>query len=93
MDAKTKLVKAEKSTGASTHDSQPMPDLVEPGNLVVNADSVYTGEKIAADLQAKGSHNYIHEKSGAGDPLAKEQQLAYLCKAKAHARVEHPLCL
>jgi len=90
VGAKTKFIRAYKSTEASTHDSQPMPELIEKGDLAAHADSAYTGEKIAADLLAKGVHNYIHEKGSAAAPLTEEQRLANHRKSKTRVRVEHP---
>jgi IS5 family transposase len=90
MRAKIKFIKAYVATPASTHDSQPMPDLIEKGDLAAHADLAYTGEKIAADLLAKGVHNYIHEKGSAATPLTAAQKLANRRKSKTRARVEHP---
>jgi len=63
VGAKTKLIHAFSVTPASTHDSQAMTGLVAAGDSAMHADSAYTGETIAADLPAKGVHNYIHEKA------------------------------
>lgn len=90
VGAKTKLILAYTVTPASTHDSQPMPGLIVSGDSAVHADSAYVGEKIAADLLAKGVHNYIHEKGSATTALTEEQRLANTRKSKTRARVEHP---
>jgi IS5 family transposase len=90
VGAKTKLIHAYSVTAASTHDSQAMPELIAAGDGAVHADSAYTGETIAADLLAKGVHNYIHEKGSAATELTEEQQLANRRKSKTRARVEHP---
>lgn len=60
------------------------------GDSAVHADSAYVGEKIAADLLAKGVHNYIHEKGTTANALTEEQQRANRRKSKTRARVEHP---
>ena len=90
VGAKTKLILDYTVTPASTHDSQPMPGLIAAGDRAVHADSAYQGEKIAADLLAKGVHNYIHEKGSATTGLSEEQQRANRRKSKTRARVEHP---
>jgi len=90
VGAKTKLILAYTVTPASTHDSQPMPDLIAPGDSAVHADSAYTGETIAADLLEKGVHNYIHEKGSAASALSEEQKRSNRRKSKTRARVEHP---
>jgi IS5 family transposase len=90
VGAKTKLIHAFVVTPASTHDSQVMAELIAKGDCAVHADSAYTGEKIEADLLAKGVHNYIHEKGSRTAPLTEEQQLANARKSKTRARVEHP---
>jgi IS5 family transposase len=90
VGAKTKLIHAFSVTPASTHDSQAMAGLVSAGDCAIHADSAYTGEAIAADLLAKGVHNYIHEKGTATTPLSEEQQRANHRKSKTRARVEHP---
>jgi len=90
VGAKTKLIHAFSVTPASTHDSQAMTGLVAAGDSAMHADSAYTGETIAADLLAKGVHNYIHEKGTATTPLNEEQQLSNRRKSKTRARVEHP---
>ena len=89
VGAKTKFIRDYKTTDASTHDSQPMPDLIKKGDLSAHADSAYTGEKIAADLQSKGVHNYIHEKGTAAAALTEDQKQANTRKSKTRARVEH----
>ena len=89
VGAKTKLIHAFIVTPASTHDSQVMAHLITPGDSAVHADSAYTGEKIEADLLAKGVHNYIHDKGSRTVPLTEEQQLANARKSKTRARVEH----
>jgi IS5 family transposase len=90
VGAKTKLIHAFSVTPASTHDSQAMVGLVSAGDCAMHADSAYTGEAIAADLLAKGVHNYIHEKGTATIPLSEEQKRANQRKSKTRARVEHP---
>jgi len=90
VGAKTKLILTYLVTPASTHDSQPMPELIASGDSAVHADSAYVGEKIAADLLAKGVHNYIHEKGTTANALTEEQQRANRRKSKTRARVEHP---
>jgi IS5 family transposase len=90
VGAKTKLIKNYKVTAANTHDSQPMPNLIESGDLAVHADSAYTGETIAMDLLAKGVHNYIHEKGTPAAELTEAQQMSNRRKSKTRARVEHP---
>jgi len=90
VGAKTKLILSYTVTPASTHDSQPMLELIVSGDSAVHADSAYTGEKIATDLLAKGVHNYIHEKGSAAAGLTEKQQVANRRKSKTRARVEHP---
>src|SRR5690606_17612404 len=74
----------------STHDSQPMPEMIKAADRDAHADSAYSGAPIAADLRAKGVRNHIHEKGTASAPLSDEQKAANRQKSKTRARVEHP---
>lgn len=89
VGAKTKLIQDYAVTPASTHDSQPMPDLIKEGDGEVHADSAYAGEPVAADLRAKSVGNHIHEKGKSGAPLSEAQKIKNRRKSRTRARVEH----
>lgn len=88
--AKTKLIRDYRSTPASTHDSQPLPDLIKSDDGSLHADSAYAGAPIAAVLQAKGVGNHIHEKGTTGAARDENQRAANRRKSTIRARVEHP---
>jgi len=87
---KTKFIRDYDATTASTHDSQPLPGLIKPGDGSLHADSAYAGEPIAANLRAKGVRNYIHEKGTRAAALDESQKAANRRKSQTRARVEHP---
>jgi IS5 family transposase len=89
VGARTKLIQDYKTSPASTHDSEPLPDLIKPEDGGLHADSAYSGEPIAAHLRELGVTNNIHEKGTRGHPLSQAQETRNRRKAKVRARVEH----
>jgi len=89
VDVKDKLILKAVITSASVHDSQALEELIEAGDRVVYADSVYSGEPIAASLAAKKVKGQINEKGTRGHPLSEEQTAGNREKSKTRSRVEH----
>jgi transposase, IS5 family len=89
VDVESKLILDGVETTASVHDSQPLPQLIQPGDGVVYADSAYTGAPIAKDLENKGVEPKIIEKGTRGKPLSEEQKKSNHEKSKTRSRVEH----
>ena len=85
----TKFIKEYIVTDASVHDSQPMPKLVEQGDISIKADSAYVGSRCAEALAAKAVKNEVMEKAVRGRGLSKEQQAENRKKSKVRVRVEH----
>lgn len=89
VDSKTKLIDKYTVTDASVHDSQAMDELTTENGQEVYADSAYSGEPIAKQLEQKGIRNQIHEKGSRNHPLTEEQKERNRRKSKIRVRVEH----
>lgn len=89
VDLTSKLVVGFEATAASVHDSQPAPDLIEPGDGVLFGDSAYSGEPLARDLASKGVASLIHEKASRNRGLTDGQKELNRGKSRLRARVEH----
>lgn len=87
-DADSKLIKDYTVTTASTHDSQPMPDMINETDRVVYADSAYWGKVVAEALPANVV-NMIHERATKVHPLTEGQRENNRKKSKVRCRVEH----
>ena len=75
-------------TTASTHDSQPMPEMINEPDNVVYADSAYWGKPVAEKLP-ENVINMIHERGTKVRPLSEEQQANNRRKSKVRCRIEH----
>ena len=89
VDVKTKLILKSTVTAAQVHDSQAVEDLVSPEDIVLYADSAYTGAPIAEQLEALGIEAKINEKGSKTTSLTDEQKASNRSKSKVRARVEH----
>jgi IS5 family transposase len=89
VDVESKLILDQVVTDASVHDSQAFAQLIQPEDTVVYADSAYSGEPIAKQLEAKGVAAQINEKGTRNHPLTPEQKESNRAKSKVRARVEH----
>ena len=91
VDRKYKLIRKQRVTVASRHDSQLIDDLLDGGNTgrTVHADSAYRSEETERKLKEKGFRSRIHEKGHRHRPLNGHQQRANRAKSKVRARVEH----
>lgn len=87
-DADSKLVTDYAVTTASTHDSQPMPGMINSKDNVVYADSAYWGKIVAGKLP-KDVINMIHERGTKVQPLTEEQRENNKKKSKVRCRIEH----
>ena len=87
-DADSKLITDYAVTTASTHDSQPMPGMINEEDKVVYADSAYWGKTVAEQLPEKVI-NMIHERGTKKNPLTEEQKANNKKKGKIRCRVEH----
>ena len=66
----TKFIKAYIVTDASVHDRQPMPHLVQQGDMSIKADSTYVGSRCAEALEARAVKNEVMEKGARGCGLS-----------------------
>ena len=87
-DADSKLIIDYEVTTASTHDSQPMPEMINSDDKVVYADSAYWG-KVVAEKLPENVINMIHERGTKVRPLSEEQRANNKKKSKIRCRVEH----
>ena len=87
-DADSKLITDYAVTTASTHDSQPMPEMINETDEVVYADSAYWGKPVAEKLP-ENVINMIHERGTKVRPLSEEQQANNRRKSKVRCRIEH----
>ena len=87
-DADSKLITDYRVTTASTHDSQPMPEMINEDDKAVYADSAYWGKPVAEALP-KHVKNCIHERGTKQQPLTEEQRASNNAKSKVRCRVEH----
>ena len=87
-DADSKLITDYAVTTASTHDSQPMPEMINKNDEVVYADSAYWGKPVAEKLP-KSVINMIHERGTKKKPLSEEQRANNRKKSTVRCRIEH----
>ena len=87
-DADSKLIIDYTVTTASTHDSQPMPDMIDSSDKVVYADSAYWG-KIVSEKLPENVVNMIHERGTKAKPLTEEQRRKNNKKSRIRCRIEH----
>lgn len=87
-DADSKLITDYAVTTASTHDSQPMPEMINKNDEVVYADSAYWGKPVAEKLP-KNVINMIHERGTKKKPLSEEQRANNRKKSTVRCRIEH----
>lgn len=87
-DADSKLITDYTVTTASTHDSQPMPEMINSKDNVIYADSAYWGKVVAGKLP-KDVINMIHERGTKAQPLTEEQRENNKKKSKVRCRIEH----
>lgn len=87
-DADSKLITDYAVTTASTHDSQPMPEMINSKDNVIYADSAYWGKVVAGKLP-KDVINMIHERGTKAQPLSEEQRKNNKKKSKVRCRIEH----
>lgn len=87
-DAESKLITDYAVTTASTHDSQPMPAMINETDKVVYADSAYWGQPVVEALPPH-VENQIHERGTKKNPLTEEQKANNKRKSKIRCRVEH----
>ena len=96
VDAKYKLIRKQKTTTASVHDTQKLEDvLAEPSadaaseDKNVWADSAYRSAEAEAMLAAKNLTSQVHERAYRNTPLTELQKAANRLKSSVRARVEH----
>ncbi len=87
-DADSKLITDYAVTTASTHDSQPMPEMINETDNVVYADSAYWGKPVAEKLP-ENVINMIHERGTKKKPLSEEQRENNRKKSTVRCRIEH----
>ncbi|MBB5352997.1 IS5 family transposase [Haloferula luteola] len=88
-DVETKLVRDDRVSAASEHDSQCFQDLVEEGNGTVDADSAYRSRGSMPMLRRKRVKTRICQKGSKGKPLSAAQKRENRRKSRVRARAEH----
>lgn len=91
VDNKHKLIRTFAVTPASTHDSQLLGELVDPGNSSADvwADAAYQSEESIAELKAMGYRPHIQRKGNRNHPLSSREQKGNHTRSKTRSRVEH----
>ena len=91
IDKQYKIIRRIETDTASTHDSQHVDNVFDPGNTSrdVYADRGYPSEKREAWLKNNGFRNQIQRKGKRNKPLSECQQRRNRRIAKTRARVEH----
>lgn len=91
VDAASKIITTYIVTPASTHDSQPLDNLLDSDDEAQDlfADSAYTGQKQDAVIDKHKMTNQVCEKGYSNKPLTEEQLASNKVKSKTRSRVEH----
>lgn len=91
VDAGSKIITTYVVTPASTHDSQPLDNLLDSDDeaQILYADSAYTGVKQDAVIEKHKMDNQVCEKGYTNNPLTEEQIASNRVKSKTRSRVEH----
>lgn len=91
IDKQYKIIRRIETDTVSTHDSQHVDNVFDPGNTSrdVYADRGYPSEKREAWLKDNGFRNQIQHKGKRNKPLSECQQRRNRRIAKTRARVEH----
>lgn len=87
-DAESKLIVDYVVTDASLHDSQVLEELVDEEDILLYADSAYTGEELLASLPT-GLEICVHEKGNRNKSLTDEQKEINREKSRVRSRIEH----
>lgn len=88
VDSDSKLITDYAVTAASTHDSQPMPGMIDKKDKVIYGDSAYWGNPVK-EAMPKGVETRINERGTKQKPLTEEQRKNNREKSKIRSRVEH----
>jgi transposase, IS5 family len=91
IDRRHKLVRRYQVTPASTHDSDPLENLLDPNNTATSvwADSAYRSAKIEAKLAEKDLKSRIQRRGCRARPLGPRDRQVNRTRSKVRARVEH----
>jgi len=96
VDAKWKLIRMQKVSTASVHDSQKLTEIIRSPSENASAedrqlwaDSAYRSEATEVMLKEKGLCSQIHERAYRKHPLTEVQKIANRMKSKVRARIEH----
>ena len=91
MDRRHKLVRRYQASGAATHDSKVLDDILDGDNaaLGVWADSAYRSAEIEAALKEKGLRSRIHRKARRNKPLSEREKQGNKTRSSVRVRVEH----
>lgn len=92
VDNKYKLIRKQRTTTASTHDSQEFANLVDEqsnAELGVWADSAYRSESIEEMLSSKKLPSHVHDRAYRNKPLSDAQKARIKIRSRTRARVEH----
>ena len=91
VDRRHKLVRRYQASGAATHDSKVLDDILDGDNaaLGVWADSAYRSAEIEAALKEKGLRSRIHRKARRNKPLSEREKQGNKTRSSVRVRVEH----
>ena len=90
-DAESKLITDYTVTSASASDGDVdvIDELVNDMDMILYADSAYSGEKTLKAITKKGIEACVHEKGYRDHPLTDEQKQTNREKSRVRARIEH----
>ena len=92
VDAKHKIIRKQKTTTASVHDSQEFESLIDEGGnsgVDVFADSAYRSAESEKMISEKKLVSQVHERAYRNKPLTNEQKASNKIKSRVRVRVEH----
>jgi IS5 family transposase len=92
IDNKHKIIRKQKVTTASTHDSQEFENLINEANNIgkeIWADSAYRSIESESMISKKRLVSQVHERAYRNTPLSADQKATNKIKSSTRVRVEH----
>jgi len=89
INVRSKLIEAAVVTSAEVHDSQAVGQLVEKGDVMIFADSAYSGKPVAEEMASVGVSPAIVGKARQGRELTGLQRKYNRAVSRVRARGEH----
>ena len=88
-DAESKLITDYTVTSASVNDIDVLDELVNDADMILYADSAYSGEETLKAITNEGVEVCVHERGYREHPLTDEQKQTNREKSRVRARIEH----